>query len=509
MGIRASEKGPLPRGRVLKVLLASLLLSCLALQPLYGAGKLSPASEECIDCHSTVTPGIVDDWQRSRHARFSPQDAVKVPGLKRRFSAQRPPEGMEDHVVGCAECHTLDPELHKDTFDHNGYRVHIVVTPRDCARCHPKEVAEYDQNLMSKAHGNLVANPLYQMLVEAVDGLQIPVGEDLVLLGPDELTRADSCLFCHGTKVEVGSFELRETEFGEMAFPVLYGWPNQGTGRVNPDGSLGACSSCHSRHRFSIAEARKPYTCGGCHKGPDVPAYKVYMVSRHGTIFSSEGDEWDFEAVPWRVGRHFSTPTCAACHMGLLVDEGGVMVQRTHRMNDRLAWRIFGLIYAHPHPKDPDTSIMRNRGGLPLPTELTGEPAKPYLIDEQEQARRQGTMEKVCSACHSRNWVRGHFARLQRAIETTNEMTLTATKLLLRAWQEGVAKGLEEKDSIFNEAIERKWVRQWLFYANSVRFASAMAGADYGVFANGRWSMGENIQEMADWLQFKSSAKGR
>jgi len=195
--------------------------------------------------------------------------------------------------------------------------------------------------------------------------------------------------------------------------------------------------------------------------------------------------------------------------MGLLVDEGGVIVQRTHRINDRLAWRIFGLIYAHPHPKDPDTSIIRNRGGLPLPTELTGEPAKPYLIDEQEQARRQGTLEKVCSACHSRNWVRGHFARLQRAIETTNEMTLTATKLLLRAWQEGVAKGLEEKDSIFNEAIERKWVRQWLFYANSVRFASAMAGADYGVFANGRWSMGENIQEMADWLQFKSSAKGR
>jgi hypothetical protein len=30
-----------------------------------------------------------------------------------------------------------------------------------------------------------------------------------------------------------------------------------------------------------------------------------------------------------------------------------------------------------------------------------------------------------------------------------------------------------------------------------------MAGADYGVFANGRWYMAKNIQEMVDWLEFK------
>jgi hypothetical protein len=30
-----------------------------------------------------------------------------------------------------------------------------------------------------------------------------------------------------------------------------------------------------------------------------------------------------------------------------------------------------------------------------------------------------------------------------------------------------------------------------------------MAGADYGVFANGRWYMSKNIQEMMDWLEFK------
>jgi len=112
-------------------------------------------------------------------------------------------------------------------------------------------------------------------------------------------------------------------------------------------------------------------------------------------------------------------------------------------------------------------------------------------------------MQGVCLSCHSQTWVDGHFARLENTIKTTNKMTLTATKILLTAWDKGAAKGLAQKDSIFNEAIEKKWVEQWLFYASSCRFASAMAGADYGAFANGRWHMSKNIQEMIDWLEFK------
>jgi hypothetical protein len=29
-------------------------------------------------------------------------------------------------------------------------------------------------------------------------------------------------------------------------------------------------------------------------------------------------------------------------------------------MNDRSSWRIFG-IYAHAHPRSPDTSIIKNK----------------------------------------------------------------------------------------------------------------------------------------------------
>jgi hydroxylamine dehydrogenase len=34
-----------------------------------------------------------------------------------------------------------------------------------------------------------------------------------------------------------------------------------------------------------------------------------------------------------------------------------------------------------------------------------------------------------------------------------------------------------------------------------------MMGADYGIFANGRWYMSKNVQEMLDWLEFKLQTK--
>jgi len=304
--------------------------------------------------------------------------------------------------------------------------------------------------------------------------------------------------------VMVQGTEARETILGEMEFPVLSGWPNQGVGRLNPDGSMGSCTACHTRHQFSIQMARKPYTCSECHKGPDVPGYKVYEVSKHGNIFSSLGKNWDFEEVPWVAGKSFTAPTCAGCHVSLLVDGGGeAVIERSHQMNDRIWWRILGVIYAHPHPISPNTAIIRNKAGLPLATELTGEPAAEYLIDQDEMQSRRDRMRRVCLSCHSSQWVDNQFVRFENTIKTTNDMTLTATKILSTAWEKGAAQGLPQGANIFDEAIEKKWVEQWLFYANSIRYASAMAGADYGVFANGRWYLSKNIQEMRDWLQFK------
>jgi len=473
-----------------------------------AGGKISENTEACLECHTSAHPGIVADWEKSRMAKITPGEAMKKTELERRISVKKVPSELVANVVGCAECHTMNPERHRDTFDHEGYQVHTVVTPQDCATCHPVEVGQYSKNIMSHAHINLNNNPVYLNLMETINGEQSFEDIKTTYTRPDAKTNADSCNHCHGTKVEVQGVEVRDTDFGELEFPVLKGWPNQGVGRINPDKSLGSCTSCHTRHHFSIEMARKPHTCSECHKGPDVPAYKVYQVSKHGNIFSSLGKEWKFDSVPWVVGKNFTAPTCATCHVSFVTTEDGeVVAERTHQMNDRLSWRIFGLIYAHAHPKSPDTTIIKNKAGLPLPTELTGEPVVKYLIDTEEQNKRRKTMEKVCLSCHSHGWVQGQFSRFENTIKTTNKMTLTATEILLSAWEKGAAKGLSQNDSIFNEAIEKKWVEQWLFFANSTRYSSAMVGADYGAFSNGRWYMSKNIQEMIDWLRFKLEEK--
>jgi hydroxylamine dehydrogenase len=475
-----------------------------------NSGEPVPVSDDtrfCLTCHSWVTPGIVADWEKSIMAHITPAEALKKAKIERRVSAERIPENMSGVAIGCAECHTLNPEKHKDTFEHKGHQVHVVVTPEDCATCHPTEVGQYAQNIMSHAYGNLKNNPVYYSLVESINGTQTFEDGSITLKAPDEETNADACFYCHGTRVEVRGTKSRETVSGVMTFPVFSGWPNQGVGRLNPDGTMGSCTACHTRHQFSIEMARKPSTCSECHKGPDVPAYKVYEVSKHGNIYSSLGKEWNFKAVPWVVGEDFTAPTCATCHVSLITtSRGEVVAQRTHQMNDRSPWRLLGLIYAHAHPKSPDTTLIKNSAGLPLPTELTGEPAAMYLIDANEQEKRRKAMQRICLSCHSQEWVSGHYARLENTIKTTDEMTLTATKILFTAWEKGAAKGLAQNDSIFNEAIEKKWVEQWLFFANSTRFASAMGGADYGVFANGRWHMSKNVQEMLDWLKLKLPA---
>jgi hypothetical protein len=487
---------------------AVLMIFLFAQLALGATGRISEETRTCIECHSVEHPGIVADWQAGRMAKVTPTAARSMVLTKRRVSFDKVPDRLARVVVGCAECHTMNPERHQDTFDHNGHQVHVVVTPEDCATCHPVEATQYDKNIMSRAYGNLQNNPVYRALAESANGIQTFRDMKMTQKASDAETDADSCLYCHGTVIEVQGTVARDTAHGDMSFPVLSGWPNQGVGRINPDGSMGSCAACHTRHEFSIGMARKPYTCSECHKGPDVPAYKVYSVSKHGNIYSSLGKSWHYKDVPWTLGKDFTAPTCATCHVSLVVsDDGEVLAERTHQMNDRLAWRIFGLIYAHPHPLSPDTTMIKNRAGLPLPTELTGEPVKAYLIDAKEQERRDQTMQRICLACHSQGWVDGQFARFEHVIKTTNKMTLTATKVLLTAWEKGAAKGLGQKDSIFNETIEKKWVEQWLFFANSTRFASAMAGADYGSFANGRWYMSKNIEEMVDWLEFKLKTK--
>lgn len=496
-----------------RIVIIFLVLNCAGLsasdKPVSMAeaeqAPLSPQTDACITCHRMLTPGIVEDWLSSRHSKATPANALKKTLLERRISADKVSESLAGFSVGCYECHSQNPGRHKDNFEHMGFSINVVVSPNDCKTCHPVEVAQFSDSKKAHAIKIIRDNPVYHTLVSSITGIKHFEKGKIISSKPSDTTLSETCFGCHGMKVEVKGMKTISSAIGDIQVPDLTNWPSQGVGRENPDGSLGACSACHPRHSFSIEVARKPYTCGQCHLEPDVPGYNVYKESKHGNIYSSKHHEWDFNAVPWVVGRDFKSPTCAACHNSLLVSpDGAVIAERTHDFGSRLWVRLFGLIYSHAQPKSGDTTIIRNKDGLPLPTTFTGEPAADFLIDKAEQEKRAEAMKGVCNTCHNRDWIDSHFKRLDETIKETDEMTLTATKLMVEAWE----NGLEDKTNPFDETIEQLWIRQWLFYSNSIRYASAMTGAhDYAAFKNGWWNLTENLQQMKDWIRIKKFLK--
>ncbi|MCX5719298.1 MAG: multiheme c-type cytochrome, partial [Nitrospirae bacterium] len=373
---------------------------------------LSSQTQACIGCHNTYTPGIVQDWLSSRHSKVVPSEALKKNVLQRRISAETLPKELSKYCIGCFECHSQNPEYHKDNFDHMGYKINVVVTPNDCKTCHPAEAKQYSESKKAHAIKNLIENPVYNALTNTITGVKRVENGKILSEKPSETTLHETCLGCHGTKVNVKGMKKVNTQMGEILVPELTNWPNQGVGRENPDGSYGACSACHPRHGFSIEVARKPYTCAQCHLEPDVPAWNVYKESKHGNIVFSKYHEWNFDAVPWTIGKDFKAPTCAVCHNSLLVSPGGnVIAERTHNFGSRLWVRLFGLIYSHPQPKSGNTTIIKNKDGVSLPVTFTGEAASDYLIDKSEQEKRLTVMKNICNSCHSTDWNNSHFAK--------------------------------------------------------------------------------------------------
>jgi hydroxylamine dehydrogenase len=495
---------------IIAVILISSVPFLLFAQTPAKKGKTLLIGQEtsaCLECHKQFTTGIVEDWLRSRHSKTTPFMTLKKPEIERRISAKKVAPRFKNVVVGCYECHGLNLDKHRDNFDHMGFKINVVVSSNDCATCHPVEAKEFSGSKKAHAVGNLTKNPVYQTLVETVINKKAVKEGKVVQLDASDFTRMETCFSCHGTEVKVGGMLEVETAMGKIEVPNLAQWPNQGVGRINPDGSLGACSACHARHEFSIEVARKPYTCAQCHLEPDVPAWNVYHESKHGDIYLSNSQKWNFAAVPWKIGKDFQVPTCASCHNSLITTPDGKKVtERSHDFGARLWVRLFGLIYSHPQAKYGDTSILRNKDGLPLPTAFTGEITTEGLLSQDEQTKRRKLVSGVCNSCHSTSWVNRHFEKLENTIKEVDSMINASTLLLMEAWNHGLAEGLPHGKNPFDETIEQMWIRQWLFYANSIKYASAMTGApDYASFKNGWWNLTENLQHMKDWIERKKT----
>ena len=349
-----------------------------------AAGVLSEASADCIACHTSsgLVQAQIAEWERSTHAMAQ---------------------------VGCYECHQAQAG-DVDAMDHNGYTISVLVTPQDCAACHADEAGQFASSRHSQA-GDILAS-LDNILGERVEGVAAAVA---------------GCQQCHGAPVEVRAD-------GTLS-PAS--WPNTGMGRMNPDGSLGACSTCHTRHLFSVAVAREPAACGNCHMGPDHPQKEIYEESKHGVAFLANREEMNLDAIPWVLGQDYTAaPTCATCHMSALPE-----LDANHDVGLRIAWTL-----------RPAVSV--------------------YL--EDWEARRE-EMTQVCRQCHTPGFYKNFFQQYDDAVALYNvKFAVPATEIMARLRE---ADKLTDLD--FDEPIEWTYFYLWHHEGRRARHGAAMMGPDY------------------------------
>jgi cytochrome c553 len=306
------------------------------------------------------------------------------------------------------------------------------------------EVGEFTGSHHSKA-GRILGS-LDNVLAEVVEGNRglktaaFPQGNSAAAV--------NGCWQCHGSEVKV---------LGDGTLdPVT--WPNTGIGRINPDGSEGSCSACHSRHSFSAAQAREPDNCGKCHMGPDHPQIEIYNESKHGIAFRANVDKMAMTSSKWVLGEDYSVaPTCATCHMsaakGVKDQENPYPDQPvTHDVGMRISWNNRPALSVRPEISD---------GKMGLPGKDT-----PWTV-------RRGNMVGVCINCHNRQFVDAFYVQYDGLIELYHDKFAEPGLALYKA-----SEPLRRKPK-FSDPIDWTWFEIWHHEGRRARHGASMMGPDY------------------------------
>jgi hydroxylamine dehydrogenase len=322
------------------------------------SGELNPA--ECADCHRRLNPTIVWQYERSAMGRPGTQNPRVV-------HAQR--------SMTCAECHGTD---HDRIMASKGRVAETV-----CASCHAEI---YQEHVLDAGHsygpdpGGLGAN--------WDRNIGVPHYKDM----PRKVMEM-GCDPCHAqagaTDDQYWSDSLQQYVDGSS---LTY---------------RNGCIACHTRHAFSLEEARKPEACYTCHMGPDHPNYEAYMSSKHGAIYVARGDAWDW-TTPMATAR-YETPTCAYCHM-VYVDESDRR-SVSHNMTRKIIWGM---------------------GVQPALGQLTD------ITQTDENQTKRAEMIKVCLGCHSEDKARGYLASADAHKLAGDALVIEGRDILRSLYEDGL-----------------------------------------------------------------------
>lgn len=308
--------------------------------------------------------------------------------------AQVTPQVVEDwklskHSAAEVSCGVCHGEAHTSAAD---AAKAVLPTPATCATCHEDRVAEFSRGKHALAWTAMTAMPtIHAQPVAMTSGMK-------------------GCGGCHkiGLKSEA---DLREL--------VKDG------GRTFGNAS---CDACHTRHTFSVTEARQPQACQTCHMGFDHPQWEMYSASKHGVRALLRQNGTLPPGTP--------APTCQTCHMPA----------GNHEV--RTAWGF--LAVRLPMPDDPQwaadrAAILQGLGVL----DPAGKPTARLdavkaadiarLTQESWQAERD-RMLGICAQCHSKAFAAGELKKGDDMIREADRLMAEAIRTVAALYQEGVLK---------------------------------------------------------------------
>ncbi|GAB4283679.1 MAG: hypothetical protein Kow0029_29920 [Candidatus Rifleibacteriota bacterium] len=259
----------------------------------------SDQSARCLNCHYSRQKKLVENWEKSKHAR---------------------------NKVGCYECHHAEPSDSAAKNGHFGFSVQLPVSPNRCAECHP---AQY----------NSFASSSHSLAYETIRNAELASASPVLF--------ETTCASCHGNELLMMNGR-----------PDTNKWPNHGIGRINTDGSRGSCVACHSHHDYSLEFARSPETCGRCHRGMTGPAYEAWKSSKHGSNWSIARTSADFNASSMIPSEQpVAYPDCFICHIAAT---GKDKHDSTHNPGERLSWKLAAVKSSYRKDWGKQRQTMQN-----------------------------------------------------------------------------------------------------------------------------------------------------
>lgn len=314
--------------------------------------------------------------------------------------------------VACDTCHG---DAHTTAADASKAKIPTLDT---CAQCHEQQAAQFKKGKHSIAWAAMEAMPTihYQPMAQT-EGMK-------------------GCGSCHKLGVksteQIAALAQQGNRFG-----------------------IASCDGCHTRHTFSVAEARQPQACETCHMGFDHPQWEMYSSSKHGV--RNELKQLNIQ------GETSAAPTCQTCHM-----QNG-----NHEV--RTAWGFLAVRLPLPEDKQwaaDQATILQALGALDpegKPTKLVDviKAADVARLDQASFQTERDKMLSTCTQCHSRD-----FASLQ--LQYGDDMIKNADHLMAQAI--GTVAGLY-KDGLLNQPANYAYP-----FPNLLAFHDAPTGIEQKLF---------------------------